>query len=86
MIPPIYAGKLVPKLKPETTVMRKGKVIKSSSPKFLSPGGKKMIGQQHAGPQKSGTTATAASGSGGKFPSGGKGHMTGRKSEPAKPA
>lgn len=87
MIPPIYAGRLVPKLKPETLVMPKGKLKKSSSPKFLSPGGKKMVGQQHAGPQKPGTTATDAKGSGGKFASGGSGHMVGKTGvRAAKPA
>lgn len=59
--------------------MAKGKVKSSSSPKFLSPGGKKMLGQSHAGPQKPGTTANDPSGDGGKFAKGGSGKMVGKQ-------
>lgn len=45
-----------------------------------------MFGQQHAGPEKPGTSAHDTSGDGGKFAKGGSGHMFGfRPSTPAKP-
>lgn len=57
------------------------KVKKSSAPAFAKGGSGKMFGKQHAGPQKSGTTATGnKSGSGGKWGKGGSGHMFGKQS------
>jgi len=65
----------------------KGKSKNRSSPTFAKGGGNSMVGQQHAGPQKPGTTAHDISGSGGKWASGGRGCMVGKQSAaPAKPA
>jgi hypothetical protein len=66
---------------------KQSKTKSKSSPTFARGGSGHMVGQQHAGPQKPGTTATDASGSGGKFASGGRGHMVSKQeASPAKPA
>ena len=65
----------------------KSKVKSKGSLQGAKGGGGHMVGRQYAGPQKPGTTATDASGSGGKFASGGSGHMVGKQeASPAKPA
>jgi len=65
----------------------KSKTKSKSSPKFAVGGSGHMVGQQYAGPQKPGTTATDPSGNGGKFAKGGSGHMVGKQeASPAKPA
>jgi hypothetical protein len=60
--------------------MAKSKVISNKSPSFAKGGKTKMFGKQHAGPQKSGTSAHSTSGDGGKFAKGGKTHMFGKQS------
>ena len=66
--------------------MAKSKSSKRSSPTFVSPGGKGMIGQQYAGPRKSGQVGNETTGNGGKWGAGGGKAMTGKKATPAKPA
>jgi hypothetical protein len=86
MIPPIYPGVRNPVKQQETLVM-KGKSKSRSSPTFAKGGSGSMVGRQYAGPQKPGTTATDASGSGGDWAKGGSGHMVGKQeARPAKPA
>lgn len=56
------------------------KVTKSSAPAFAKGGGGKMFGKQFAGPQKSGTTATATKTGKGGPPKGGSTKMFGKQS------
>jgi len=63
--------------------MAKGKVMKSSTPKFIDGGSTKMFGKQHAGTRKSlsaAGTGKADSSSGGKFIKGGNTKMFGKQS------
>lgn len=63
------------------------KVKSSKAGNFAKGGSHSMIGKQHAGPQKPGTTAHDPAGDGGKFAKGGSGHMVGKQSaNTAKPA
>jgi hypothetical protein len=66
--------------------MPNSKLKSKGSLKGVTGGNGNMIPRQYAGPQKPGTTATDASGSGGKWAAGGKGRMTGKPGGPAKPA
>lgn len=59
--------------------MKSTKVISTGKLPMLKGGSSHMFGKSHAGPQKSGTTATASkTGSGGKFAKGGNGRMAGK--------
>jgi hypothetical protein len=64
--------------------MAKGKQKSKSSPVWVKGGNGHMLGQQHAGPQTPGQTASNASASGGEWAKGGNGHMVGKQT--AKPA
>ena len=67
--------------------MAKGKSKSRSSPTWAKGGNGHMLGQQHAGPQTPGQTASNASQSGGEWAKGGSGHMVGKQeASPAKPA